>query len=166
MKIRLYKIIDEGIDWRKNDDGTINLSVNQDKSDNANRGTNSVDTRVFGKKSDVMFGDGTGNLLSKSLYDIATSKEDTIKYYNDIIEFIKNGRTGKIEPSENVSPQTISAVSKWFSENKSDNFIIYAAKKAITRIEKEADVYTKTRNRINNEYNDNKVARYMTGTVP
>ena len=166
MKIQLYKIIDEGIDWRKNDDGTINLSVNQDQSDNANRGTNSVDTRVFGKKSDVMFGDGTGNLLSKSLYDIATSKEDTIKYYNDIIEFIKNGRTGKIEPSENVSPQTISAVSKWFSENKSDNFIIYAAKKAITRIEKEADVYTKTINRISNEYNNNKVARYMTGTVP
>ena len=27
MKIRLYKIIDEGIDWRKNDDGTINVEM-------------------------------------------------------------------------------------------------------------------------------------------
>ena len=166
MRIILHKILNEGIEWRKNDDGTINLSINQDKSDAANTGKNSADTRVFGKKDEVMFGDKTGHWNYRSLYNTAISKQDTLKYYNDLIEFIKNGRTGKLSPSSNVPSQTVAAVDRWFSENKSDNYILYAAKKAITRIENESDVYTKTMNRVNNEYNNNKVARYMTGTVP
>ena len=166
MRINIYKTLYEGIDWKKNGDGGLSLSVNQDSSDYANKGMNSVDTRVFGKKSDVMFGDGTSDIKTKSLYDYKTSKEDTIKFYKDVIEYIKNGRTGEVTPSANVSPQTIAAVSKWFSEKKSDNFIIYGAKKAITRIEKDENIYSNTFNRVNNAYNNEKVARYMTGTIP
>ena len=165
MRINLYKILNEGVDWKKNDDGTISLSVNQDKSDAANTGMNSVDTRVFGSKSDVMFGDGTSHYNVKSLYDNAKSRQDIIKYYQDVIKFIDNGRNGSIKPSANVPLRTVAAVSKWFLDNKSDNYIKDAAKKAIVRTAKEADVYGSTMNRVNNEYNNEKVARYMTGTI-
>lgn len=165
IKFYSYDSLCEGIDWSKNDDGTINLSVNQDQSDFANKGKNSVDTRIFGSKDDVMYGDGTSRSNSNSLYDNASSKEDTIQYYKDIIDFIDNGRRGKLVPSDNVSKQTLAAVARWFTENRSDNYIKYAAKKAITRIEKESNIYTQTINRIKDS-DDEKVTRYMTGTVP
>ena len=166
MEIILHKRLFEGVDWRKNDDGTVNLSVNKDRTDAANKGGNSVDTRVFGTKNDILFGDSTASGKLKSLNDTAKSKEDTIKFYKDIITYVRNGRKGNLEPSEYVSPQTAAAVRKWFADNKSDNFIIDASKKAITRTEMEADVYTKTVDRIKNSGNDEKVMRYMTGKVP
>lgn len=164
MKIALYKRLLEGVDWKKNDDGTISLSVNQDRSDAANKGMNSVDTRVFGEKDEILFGDNTASGKNPTLYDIAKTKEATVNFYKDLITYVNNGKKGQIKASEYVAPQTIAAVKKWFEENKSDNFIVYAAKKAITRIEKEADVYTTTVDRIEKSDND-KVARYMTGKI-
>lgn len=164
MKIVLYKKLLEGVDWKKNDDGTISLSVNQDRSDAANKGMNSVDTRVFGKKDEILFGDNTASGKNPTLYDTAKTKEATVNFYKDLITYVNNGKKGQIKASEYVTPQTIAAVKKWFEENKSDNFIVYAAKKAITRIEKEADVYTTTVDRIGKSDSDN-VARYMTGKI-
>lgn len=164
MKIVLHKRLLEGVDWKKNDDGTISLSVNQDRSDAANKGMNSVDTRVFGKKDEILFGDNTASGKNPTLYDTAKTKEATVNFYKDLITYVNNGKKGQIKASEYVAPQTIAAVKKWFEENKSDNFIVYAAKKAITRIEKEADVYTTTVDRIGKS-DDDKVARYMTGKI-
>jgi len=164
VKIVLYKKLLEGVDWKKNDDGTISLSVNQDRSDAANKGMNSVDTRVFGKKDEILFGDNTASGKNPTLYDTAKTKEATVNFYKDLITYVNNGKKGQIKASEYVTPQTIAAVKKWFEENKSDNFIVYAAKKAITRIEKEADVYTTTVDRIGKSDSDN-VARYMTGKI-
>ena len=164
MKIALYKRLLEGVDWKKNDDGTISLSVNQDRSDTANKGMNSVDTRVFGKKDEILFGDNTASGKNPTLYDTAKTKEATVNFYKDLITYVNNGKKGQIKASKYVAPQTIAAVKKWFEENRSDNFIVYAAKKAITRIEKEADVYTTTVDRIGKSDSDN-VARYMTGKI-
>ena len=164
MKIVLYKRLLEGVDWKKNDDGTISLSVNQDRSDAANKGMNSVDTRVFGKKDEILFGDNTASGKNPTLYDTAKTKEATVNFYKDLITYVNNGKKGQIKASEYVAPQTIAAVKKWFEENKSDNFIVYAAKKAITRIEKEANVYTTTVDRIGKSDSD-KIARYMTGKI-
>jgi hypothetical protein len=164
VKIVLHKRLLEGVDWKKNNDGTISLSVNQDRSDAANKGMNSVDTRVFGKKDEILFGDNTASGKNPTLYDTAKTKEATVNFYKDLITYVNNGKKGQIKASEYVAPQTIAAVKKWFEENKSDNFIVYAAKKAITRIEKEADVYTTTVDRIGKS-DDDKVARYMTGKI-
>jgi hypothetical protein len=164
VKIVLYKRLLEGVDWKKNDDGTISLSVNQDRSDAANKGMNSVDTRVFGKKDEILFGDNTASGKNPTLYDTAKTKEATVNFYKDLITYVNNGKKGQIKASEYVAPQTIAAVKKWFEENKSDNFIVYAAKKAITRIEKEADVYTTTVDRIGKS-DSVKIARYMTGKI-
>jgi len=167
MKVILYKTLNEGIDWIKNDDGTLSLYINKDKTDRANKGSNSVDTRVFGDKDSIFFGDGTAHKNTKALYNMAKIKNDTIKYYNDVISYIDNGRKGEIIPSDYVPPQTITAVSKWFNDNKSDNYIKFAAQKALTRIEKESDIYNSTVNRIDNDEENNKVVtRYITGTVP
>lgn len=165
MIIKLYKNINEGVTWSKNDDGTVSLSIDQDRTDATNTGRNSVDTRIFGNKDDILYGDGTMDSRSKSLYQRAQCKKDTIKYYNDVIKFIDNGRKGEIKASENVSPRTISAVAKWFNEDRSDNYIKFAAQKAINKTETEYNIYKNTVDRISNANDDNKVARYMTGTV-
>ena len=49
-------VLNEGVDWSKNDNGTINFSINHKTDNNSNKGTNSVDTRVFGTKNDILHG--------------------------------------------------------------------------------------------------------------
>ena len=61
----------EGVDWSRLDNGLLSMSVNQRKDNNSNKGTNSVDTRVFGTKDDILNGkilskNGTPNGKSKS----------------------------------------------------------------------------------------------------
>lgn len=50
----IYHFINEGIDYKKQgsqyDAAPIDVSINQDKTDKANTGKNTVDTRVFGNK--------------------------------------------------------------------------------------------------------------------
>lgn len=158
-----YKKITEGVNWSKNPNGSINLSVNQDMTDKANRGTNSVDTRVFGSKNDVLYGDNTGR-KSNGLYYNATSKQAAIQFYTNVINFVKNGRKGKLEVPENTTKKTATSVNKWFEEGKSDRWIIDAATKSIARIQQEAVPYTSTFDRVSSSDSD-KVARYTTGIV-
>lgn len=161
---KLKKNILEGIDWSKNPNGTINMSVNQDMTDKANSGMNSVDTRVFGSKNNVLHGDNTGHWATHSLYQNATSKQAAIQYYTNVVNFVKNGRQGQLDVPENVEPKTVTAVNKWFSEGRSDRWIIDAATKSIARIQQEANPYISTLNRVTST-NSDKVARYTTGTV-
>lgn len=49
-------VINEGVDWTTDNDGNINMSINQKMDNNSNKGTNSVDTRVFGTKDDILRG--------------------------------------------------------------------------------------------------------------
>ena len=52
------RYIFEGIDYKKQgtqyDAAPIDFSINQDKTDKGNIGKNSVDTRVFGNKQDIL----------------------------------------------------------------------------------------------------------------
>lgn len=159
-----YNKLFEGVDWTKNQDGTINISVNNNTTDKENRGRGSVDTRLFGNKNDVLYGDNTAHGKTSSISKTAKSKQAAIQYYNNVIAFVKNGRNGSIEMPDNLESTTITAVNKWFDSGKSDNYIIDAAKKAIDRIEQEVNPYASTVNRIQNTDSD-RVARYMTGTV-
>lgn len=161
------KKIKEGITWGKNPNGSVDLSVNQDMTDRANKGKNTVDTRVFGNKMNVMHGDDTGHFASKSLYDFAASKSANIQYYNNVIKYIQGGRQGN--PSDIIvpngtDPKTVTTVYKWFAEGKSDNWILDACKKTIERTKTEVDPYLSTMSRISNE-KGNRIARYTTGTV-
>lgn len=136
-----YKILTEGVDWSKNQNGAVNLSINQDKTDRGNRsGKNWVDTRVFGNKNDVLYSDETGR-KSFGLQYKSIAKPSAIEYYKNVINFVKNGRQGTLEVPKDTPKRTITTVNGWFSNGSSDSWIIDAATKAIARTELEANPY-------------------------
>lgn len=163
--------LNEGVDWSKNDDGSINFSINQNKDNNSNKGKNSVDTRVFGTKDDILRGkiltkNGTESGNSKSLEQSYTSKQAAIKFYQNVIQFIQNGRKGTIEQVPGLDTVTWNSVKKWFDRGDSDNRIIDACKKSMNRISSDATQTFSTYNRVSQSPNNDKVARYLTGIVP
>lgn len=87
------KYLLEGVTYTKQDpsqnNAPIDFSINQDMSDKANTGANSVDTRVFGSKNDILNGDGTAHKRNKSLTQLNNSKLSAIKFYQSIIEYVK-----------------------------------------------------------------------------
>lgn len=161
----INSILSEGIDLSKNDDRSINLSVNQDMSDKANTGKNGVDTRVFGSKNNILNGDNTGNGNAKTLSDYVKSNMAAINFYNDVISYVKGGRKKwNFNIPEDLDGITKTTVLKWFESGKSDNWIIDAATKAINRIKTTASPKFSTYDRVYSS-NEDKVARYTTGIV-
>lgn len=164
-------IINEGVDWSKNDDGSINFSINQKKDNNSNKGKNSVDTRVFGTKDDILKGkiltkNGNESGNSKSLEQNYKSKQAAIQFYQNVIQYIQNGRKGTIEEVPGLDTITLNSVKKWFDRGDSDNKIIDACKKTLNRISSEATQTFMTYNRVSQSDNNDNVARYLTGIVP
>lgn len=164
-------IIGEGVDWSKNDNGSINLHINDKKDDNSNKGTNSVDTRVFGTKDEILNGkiknqDGSENKLSKSLDQNYTTKQTAIAFYKYIINYIENGRQGEIQYLNGLDLKTWNVVNNWFKRGDSDNKILDACKKSLNRINTEASQIFQTYKRVSQEPEEDKVARYITGIVP
>lgn len=166
-QLRKY-IIGEGVEWNKNDDGSINFSINHNSDDNSNSvGKMSVDTRVFGDKQDILHGDGTSNRGTKSLAQKYNEKANgIINFYNSVIEYIKNGRQGEIYINNNVPPRSITSVKNWFNSGKSDNYIIDQATKSLNRAKVESNPIISTYNRVSNAEEKAKVERYVTGIVP
>ena len=58
------RLIREGITYKSNGNGTIDASINNLQTDKANK---EVDTRIWGSKNDVLYGDGTLGKRSKSI---------------------------------------------------------------------------------------------------
>lgn len=164
------KYLLEGVTYTKQDpsqnNAPIDFSINQDMSDKANTGANSVDTRVFGSKNDILNGDGTAHKRNKSLTQLNNSKLSAIKFYQSIIEYVKNGRKGEIYTDENLDKATYTAVMKWFQNDYSDNRIIAAATKSLGRIQGESTPIFQKYNRVANSQKEDKIARYNTGIVP
>jgi len=148
----------EGVDWSKTDDGKISMSINQNKDNNSNKGTNSVDTRVFGTKDDILHGkmlSKTGKPLgtSKSLEQDYNSKSAAINAYKTVINWINGGRVGECKLPEGLDKVTETAINRWLSSRFSDNRVIDLCKKSITRIESDYNRLSMTRNRISNSDN-------------
>lgn len=167
-QLRDLLFIREGVEWGKNDDGSINFSINHNRDDNSNSaGKMSVDTRVFGDKQDILHGDGTSNRGTKSLAQKYNEKANgIINFYNSVIEYIKNGRQGEIYINNNVPPRSITSVKNWFNSGKSDNYIIDQATKSLNRAKVESNPIISTYNRVSNAEEKAKVERYVTGIVP
>ena len=160
----------EGVDWSRLDNGLLSMSVNQRKDNNSNKGTNSVDTRVFGTKDDILNGkilskNGTPNGKSKSLAQDYASKNAAINAYKIVINWINGGRVGKCVLPDGLDKVTETTINKWLTSSFSDNRIIDLCKKSITRIESDYNRLSMTYNRVSNS-NDGNVARYITGIVP
>jgi len=162
----------EGIDWTRLDNGMLNLSVNQRKDNNSNKGANSVDTRVFGTKDDILNGkmlskNGKPMGTSKSLSQDYASKKAAIDAYKIVINYITNGRVGKCVLPNGLDKITETAINKWLNSSFSDNRIIDLCKKSINRIESDYNRLSMTYDRVSNsDDNSNNIARYITGIVP
>ena len=169
--INRWDIINEGVDWSKNDNGSINFSINQNKDNNSNKGKNSVDTRVFGTKDDILRGkiltkNGNESGTSKSLEQNYKSRQAAIQFYQNVIQYVQNGRKGTIEEVPGLDTITLNSVKKWFDRGDSDNKIIDACKKSLNRISSEATQTFMTYNRVSQSRNNSNVPRYLTGIVP
>ena len=160
----------EGVDWKRLDNGMLSMSVNQKNDNNSNKGSNGVDTRVFGTKDDILNGKmlskgGTPMANSKSLSQDYISKNAAIQAYNAVINWVKGGRIGECVLPNGLDKMTETTINKWITSDFSDNRIIDLCKKSITRIEPDYNRLSMTYNRVSNS-NDNNVARYITGLVP
>lgn len=169
-KLFEHKIL-EGVDWYTSDNGVINLSINKNSDNNSNMGRNSVDTRVFGTKDDILNGKiigKTGNELgnSKSLKQYYIERNAAYQAYINTINWIDGGRKDNLLFPEELNGRTRGTIESWINSGFSDRRIIDMCKKSINRILPEINQYTMTYNRVSNSDNDVKTARYITGIVP
>lgn len=159
----------EGVDYKNNGDGTIDFRVNQDRTDKANQGDLSADTRVFGTKSEILHGDGTRRKNTKSLTDLYTGNNAAIEFLQSVIDYVKNGKKGQLKATDGLDNRTYTAAMKWFESGMSDSEIISQATRRMndimTRNNATASTYQRVANTPTQSEND-KVARYVTGTVP
>lgn len=169
--IEPQKIIREGVDWSLNDDGSFNLSVNHNRDEKSNKsGKANVDTRIFGTKDEILNGKpltktGEINNRAKSLSELYKDRQTSIQQYQNVIDYIENGRKGEIEEVDGVDKQTRAAIISWFIAKRSDAYIIDACKKAINRLGRDSFI-THTYNRVNKGSDKGNMLRYLTSLVP
>lgn len=89
-------LIKEGVELSPRDSKTINFSINQDKSDKANT---YADTRFFGKRREIAYGDGTNR---RGIYQGSFNKKYENKLaierlYKAAIDIINNDRYDEID---------------------------------------------------------------------
>ena len=152
---RLFEnAFDEGIEWKSDNNGNINFSINSKQSDFDNK---DVDTRIFGTKHDVLHGDKTLGGANKSLSDSFASAQDRQKMYQEFINFAQNGFQGEVPSHPKQLDKTIS---KYIENNDTDGMIAWAETR-IGNAQSMLDANMFTANKANSLENDtDKMARY------
>lgn len=157
-----YKLLlKEGIEYTKNNDNSINAYINSKTDDASNQ---YADTRVFGTKKDILFGDGTSN--TQSLSDVYNANQAVINAYEAVKEYVERGRQGKLVLPDNIPFQTKSAILKKVEdETISDENLLLWVKQALLRSHFKGDDSIRKYNQVSMS-TSNKVARYTTGIIP
>lgn len=162
---------DEGVSWNASDTD-VNLSINNNKDDKSNLYSNLngkynrkgwVDTRVFGTKKDILHGDGSVNGIN-SLTQRLNDTNNTIKMYEQIIEYANNGFNGDLSLVNNKS--ILSKIKEYKDNNDAEGLIAYANYAIKRNYDSNINMYQNTYNRANNLENDTDVTeRYSIGYV-
>ena len=164
------KLIREGIAYKSNGNGTIDASINSLQTDKANK---EVDTRIWGSKSDVLYGDGTLGKRSKSVAQKQANLEAAKNGYLKIIELLNSG-ADKIDPAivnDIEDAQSKSAFIRRIrdfneGETTSEDMLIWA-KNSYDRINLDKEISQNKVDRFSALASDNsKDFRYDVGTVP
>lgn len=164
------KLIREGITYKSNGNGTIDARINSLQTDKANK---EVDTRIWGSKNDVLYGDGTLGKRSKSVAQKQANLEAAKNGYLKIIEILNSG-ANKIDPA--IVNDIEDAQSKLafmmrirdFNEGETtaEDMLIWA-KNSYDRINLDKEISQNKVNRFSALADDNdKDFRYDVGTVP
>lgn len=170
------KLIREGITYKPNGNGTIDATIDSIRYNTpsaTDKSNAEVDTRVFGGKQDVLYGDGTAHKKSKSL----AQKYDDLKYaqqgYLKIIELIESGAK-TIDPKIiDFMPdgQSKTAFTKRITEFNTGNInpdeLLVWAKNSYERTKLDYEINKNKVDRFSGlSGNDDKDFRYDIGTVP
>jgi len=164
------KLIREGITYKSNGNGTIDARINSLQTDKANK---EVDTRIWGSKNDVLYGDGTLGKRSKSVAQKQANLEAAKNGYLKIIELLNSG-ANKIDPAivNNIEDaQSKSAFMRRIrdfneGETTAEDMLIWA-KNSYDRINLDKEISQNKVDRFSALASDNdKDFRYDVGTVP
>lgn len=164
----------EDVRWSDNGNGGVDMTIGQDKTDAMNIGNKRVDTRVFGNKQDILYGDGTSNGKVSSLSDTVLSRRALITTYTNFIEFLKgnwrNDNINTIFQDKNCPQKTVTAIKNYYNDfvkgRKTKEEIIASVTKNLEiaregNLHKDA-LYTK----VINDKSDEKIARYTKFKIP
>lgn len=164
------KLIREGITYKSNGNGTIDATINSLQTDKANK---EVDTRIWGSKNDVLYGDGTLGKRSKSVAQKQANLEAAKNGYLKIIELLNSG-ANKIDPAivnDIEDAQSKSAFMRRIrdfneGETTAEDMLIWA-KNSYDRINLDKEISQNKVDRFSALASDNdKDFRYDVGTVP
>jgi hypothetical protein len=152
---RLFEnVFDEGVEWNSDGNGNINLSINSRQTDLDNK---EVDTRIFGTKHDILYGDNTlggNNKTLSKLYNDAVKRK---KQYQTILNYAKNGFNGDLS---SLSQSQLKTVKEFESQGDAEGMASWAEAR-IGNSQNAIDVNNYTTNKANNlEHDDTKMARY------
>lgn len=151
----------EGIEYDYNKDtNKVDARITKDMSD---KGNETADTRVFGSKKDVLYGDGTSNRAS--LNDKFNSGQALINAYLTLYNWVDSGRQGELR-IDRTSLNTIS-YNKIIEKvnNLGDEELKAWAKKQLNLAHFQNDEDIAKYREVSNS-TKNKVMRYKIGVVP
>ena len=147
-------INNEGVEWNSDNKGNINLSINSKQTDLDNK---EVDTRIFGTKNNILYGDNTlgghNKTLSSSYNDAIKRKEQ----YQAILNYAQNGFKGDLSL---LSQSQLKTVKEFESQGDAEGMASWAEAR-IGNAQIAIDVNTYTTNKANGlEHDDSKMTRY------
>lgn len=149
----------EGVEYKKNDNGTINVSVNSNTDDKSNA---EVDTRIFGKKSNVMNGDGTLSGHYKSFNNTYQDRGNLLNFFQNTLQWVQNKMNGEIPKcGNNVSYRNIE---NFINSGNIDGLIEWLNKK-IETYSQDYEMLRGKYNRLSQYNDDDNVLRYTTGKI-
>lgn len=168
---RLIEPIQEGLDWRLDDDDTVNLHINTNRDDKSNVVSRiGADTRVFGTKHDILYGDesfdkarhtrGGGKLTN--LVDRSNNYIRKISNYYTIKRWAENGCNGDILRMVNLTDAEKKSVERHLQEGD----IVEWCAQTIKRLEFYEEPRSDLQQRLAPLKNDDKTFRFVKGKVP
>lgn len=163
----IRNILTEGATFTKQENGTYNLNINSDATDKENSGGNDyVDTRIFGKRGDILYGDGTANGHTNNLSDTVLSRRAIVTAYNNLIEYVRNGRRGVIFTDKNIPQKTVSTINKALESNMSDAELIELAKRNAAYNTDKSLQKSSLYDRVVNDTSGKNIMRYTKFIIP
>lgn len=88
-----YKRLFEGATYTNNN-GKIDFSIDSKQSDLDNK---NIDTRVFGTKNNILYGDSTLSNRFKTFNDSYIDNISLIKFYRNLIDYVNNDFNGILD---------------------------------------------------------------------
>jgi len=176
IKAAVYRLLNEGIVYKNNGNGSIDATINSLQTDKDNT---EVDTRIWGRKRDVLNGDGTLGKRSKSINQKVSEMEIAQQLYLKIIGLLEKGATSLDPKMLDAMPngQSKTAFIKRFEafnsgqtdgdeEMTPQESMLNWAKKMYEKNKVDMDINTRKMDRFNSLGDEEKGLRYDTGLVP